>query len=278
MTAFEVEVVKLFHKQKKRIFSPQNKVKMTSNPQQQQSSSMSSPPYPLVWFLLLDSATGEPYKKTTADKVAVASSADVADFRDAVKAKYSNKLSSVDAGELLVYKNKAAFEKRNAAAGEGREEPLKSSRSLDGLGTTEEEALIVVVPSSIRPSQTQPSSFPRCQVPFYNNIYNATERDGWISFGQNIPSTTLKNLYIRESYRTIASSINPGINKAIITGTPGIGKSLFLIYLLWKLVKEGKRVLFIYHPFSIYYDGQGRVFMLDKIPSTIDFSFWNDTL
>jgi hypothetical protein len=88
----------------------------------------------------------------------------------------------------------------------------------------------------------------------------------------------LKNLYIRESYRTIASSINPGINKAIITGTPGIGKSLFLIYLLWKLVKEGKRVLFIYHPFNIYYDGNGGVFMLEKIPSPIDFSFWNDTL
>jgi hypothetical protein len=79
----------------------------------------------------------------------------------------------------------------------------------------------------------------------------------------------LKDLYIRESYRTIASGINPGINKTIITGTPGIGKSLFLMYLLWKLVKEGKRVLFIYHPFNIYYDGQGGVFMLDKIPSPL---------
>lgn len=68
---------------------------------------------PLVWFLLVDSATGQPYKGTTADKVAVSSTADVADFRDAVKAKYSNKLSSVDAGELLVYENKTAFDKRN---------------------------------------------------------------------------------------------------------------------------------------------------------------------
>jgi hypothetical protein len=48
---------------------------------------MSSPPSPLVWFLLLDSATGEPYKETSADKVSVSSSADVADFRDAVKKK-----------------------------------------------------------------------------------------------------------------------------------------------------------------------------------------------
>ena len=141
-------------------------------------------------------------------------------------------------------------------------------------------SLVVAVPTSILPYQTQLSSFPICQVPFYNNIYNATERDGWISFGQNIPSTTLKDLYIRESYRTIASSINPGINKAIITGTPGIGKSLFLIYLLWKLVKEGKRVLLIYHPFNIYYDGNGGVFHYasGQLPLDNDDAFWNKEL
>jgi hypothetical protein len=90
----------------------------------------------------------------------------------------------------------------------------------------------------------------------------------------------LNNLYIRESFRKIASSINPGINKAIITGTPGIGKSLFLIYLLWKLVKEGKRVLFIYHPFNVYYDGKGGVFQFfgGHLPLDADYSFWNDTL
>jgi polynucleotide 5'-kinase involved in rRNA processing len=38
--------------------------------------------------------------------------------------------------------------------------------------------------------------------------------------------------------------------KVILTGTPGIGKSLFLIYLLRKLVNENKRVLVIYHPFT----------------------------
>ena len=127
-------------------------------------------------------------------------------------------------------------------------------------------------------AQAKPLTFPLCQDPFFNSIYNATECDKSISFGQDIPSTNLKNLYIRESYRTIASSINPGINKAIIAGISGVGKSFFLIYLLWKLVKEGQRVLFFYHPFNIYYDGQGGVFMLDKLPSYIHFSFWNDTL
>jgi hypothetical protein len=180
---------------------------------------MSSPPSPLIWFLLVDSITGQPYKGTNADKVSIASTADVADFRDAVKKKDKDDgdaavLTPFKSSQLLVYKNRAAFDKRNAAADEGREEPLKSSRRMDGLGETVKEALIAVVPSSVLlPSQTEPSSFRLCQVSFYNNIYNATECDGWILFGQNIPSTTLKNLYIRESYRTIASGISPGMNK-----------------------------------------------------------------
>ncbi len=155
------------------------------------------------------------------------------------------------------------------------------------------EALIVVVPF-----HSEFFSFPYCQVPFFNDLQTVNEFNGWISFEQNIPSITLKNLYIRESYRTIASNINtvvnqakvssaakepnasPRVEKAIITGTPGIGKSLFLIYFLWKLVKEGKRVLFIFHPFSIYYDGSGGVFRFASghLPLDNDDSFWNETL
>ncbi len=70
---------------------------------------------PLIWFMLTDSATGKPYKGTTVSSVLRSSLVVpvVDQFRDAVKAKYSNKLSSVDAADLLVYKNKAAFDKRN---------------------------------------------------------------------------------------------------------------------------------------------------------------------
>jgi hypothetical protein len=124
---------------------------MTSNPQQQQSSSMSSAlTSPFVWFLLLESATGKPYKGTSADKVAVSSPADVADFRKAVKAEHSNKLSSFDAADLLVYQNKAAFDKRNAAVDEGMEEPLEEDSFINGYGASKKEALVVVVPSSRR--------------------------------------------------------------------------------------------------------------------------------
>ena len=108
----------------------------------------------LVWFQLLDSATGQPYKGTSVTCIIRSSLVvPVVDlFRKAVKAEHSNKLSSFDAADLLVYKNKAAFNKRNAAVDDGKEEPLKSSCALDGLGGSEEEALVVVVPSSARSS------------------------------------------------------------------------------------------------------------------------------
>ena len=71
---------------------------------------------PLVWFQLLDSATGEAYKGTSYSSILRSSLvvSVVDQFRDAVKAKCSNKLSSVDSSELLVYKNKSAFDNRNA--------------------------------------------------------------------------------------------------------------------------------------------------------------------
>jgi hypothetical protein len=88
---------------------------------------------------------------TSADIVSLPSAAFVAQFRDAVKAKYSDShLKGIASSNLLVYANKAAFDKRNAADMEEKQEPLKSSCPMHGLGATEEEQdmLIVVVPSS----------------------------------------------------------------------------------------------------------------------------------
>jgi hypothetical protein len=97
-----------------------------------------------------------------------------------------------------------------------------------------------------------------------------------------IPFTTLNKLYIRQSYQEIASNIKSRVNKLLITRTPGICKSmsLFLLYLLCKPIKEGKRVLLIYHPFNIYHDGNGNIFQFstNKMPPDNEDSFWNDTL
>ena len=129
-------------------FFQKKKVKMASNPQQQRSSSMSSPPSPLVWFQLLDSATGLPYKGTTVSSVLRSSLVVpvVDQFRKAVQAEYDQPgyLKDIPSSALLVYKNKAAFDKRNAAF---VEEPLEEDSLLDGLGRSKKEALVVAVPS-----------------------------------------------------------------------------------------------------------------------------------
>ena len=74
----------------------------------------------LFWFSLLDSETGKPYKGATVDAVSLQSDSVVAQFREAVQAKYS-KLFSFDASDLLVYKNRSCFDK---AIDEGMEKPL----------------------------------------------------------------------------------------------------------------------------------------------------------
>lgn len=47
-------------------------------------SSPPPPPHSLVWFLLLDSATGEFYKGTSADAVSLPPGSDVVDLCDAL--------------------------------------------------------------------------------------------------------------------------------------------------------------------------------------------------
>jgi hypothetical protein len=105
--------------------------------------------YPLVWFLLMDSDTEEPYKRTSASSI-LRSSIDVhviGEFLYEVKAKCDRRgyLKDIPGVALLIYKNKAAFD--------SGEDPLRPSHFLDGLGNTEDEALIVLVPSSTSSGQ-----------------------------------------------------------------------------------------------------------------------------
>jgi hypothetical protein len=112
-----------------------------------------SSPFPLIWFFPLDFATGEPYKDTTADYVSLPPGTVIAQFLEAVKKKDKDNgdaalLTPFKASPLLVYKNKDAFDKRNAAVDEGMEERLDSF--LNGLQASQKEALVVVIPSPTR--------------------------------------------------------------------------------------------------------------------------------
>jgi hypothetical protein len=111
-----------------------------------------SSPFPFVWFFLLDSATGEPYKYTTVDYVSLPPGTVIAQFLEAVKEKDKDDgdaavLTPFKLSQLLVYKNKAAFDKRNAAVDEEKEEPLEVGSFLNDLGASMQEALVVVIPA-----------------------------------------------------------------------------------------------------------------------------------
>ena len=71
---------------------------------------------PLIWFHLYDYGSGKPYKGTSATSVLRSSLAVpiIDQFRDAVKVKCSNQLSSVDTSQLHVFKNKESFDRRDS--------------------------------------------------------------------------------------------------------------------------------------------------------------------
>ena len=107
---------------------------------------MSSSSHPLVWFHLVDYYSGMDYKGTSSSSVSIPSNYAVDQLRDAVKSKYSDSLlCGFAASNLLVFKNRDSFDKRNDPSAPDAK-PLKPSQPLHGLGITEEEALIVAVP------------------------------------------------------------------------------------------------------------------------------------
>jgi hypothetical protein len=219
-----------------------------------------------VWFKLIDSSTGQIYPTTTVTSLHIESTADIDTFRKHMHSETSTLLRDILPMQLQVYENEASLK--------NNQEPLSPGTQIGSFGISDKSPIIIVVPVG------RLSSFDSCEFPFFTNISNAEQTEGSVVFDDNIPSTSLKKLYVRECYLSIASSLMVGNLKAIITGTPGIGKSMFLVFLLWKLVKEHKRVLFIYHPYNIYYDGRGGVFCFRNghLPPENDVSFWNDTL
>ncbi len=87
-----------------------------------------------IWFQLVGT-DGHPFRGTDFDYVILASYADATDFCDAVKVKHANKLSSVDAPDLKVFRNRTSFD-------EAIEGYLEEDASVAGLGQTAEQAMI----------------------------------------------------------------------------------------------------------------------------------------
>jgi hypothetical protein len=103
-----------------------------------------------IWIRLYDSDTRNQIKDTSAAYILRSSLVlfIVHDFWEAVKAELSNRLSSVDADELFVYK-KEPIDNRKLSNHKVNEEPLKKDFSIVGLGgNKDEDALIVKNPNN----------------------------------------------------------------------------------------------------------------------------------
>ena len=159
-----------------------------SSKQPQSPTTSSLPPSPLIWFLLLDFETGKPYKNSTVSSIerSIINIPVLDQFRKLVHRENSNKLASVDASDLLVYKNKAAFDKRNnAAEDEGKEEALDPTQSVDGLGS-KEDMLVVVVPS---PRSSSLTSTDLCQIKEPNH----KRKQRWIKLNEILDRSAKKS-------------------------------------------------------------------------------------
>jgi hypothetical protein len=94
----------------------------------------------LIWFQHVDS-DGQPYEGSSASSLSLNPSAAVDELRQAVLNKNPNILSSVDASQLKIYKNKTAFDTK--------ENTLEDDCLVSGLGLSDKEALVVLVPTPI---------------------------------------------------------------------------------------------------------------------------------
>ncbi|KAG4220951.1 hypothetical protein PC116_g30570, partial [Phytophthora cactorum] len=110
--------------------------------------------------------------------------------------------------------------------------------------------VLVVVPEqgTSAPLVSDGGVFDRCSDPFFSKFQTVYQVGDWLEFSSLLPLTRRQKLYIRSSYKVIADKalLNPDGNMvkyAVVTGTPGVGKSVFVYYVMWRLIKDRKRVL-----------------------------------
>jgi Crinkler effector protein N-terminal domain len=131
--------------------------------------------------------------------------------------------------------------------------------------------------------------FSLCNDPFYSYFSTIEEVGNWLKFPSFVPKTGREQFYVRDSYKLIAekalSNTDPigeavlnlrtiGQKYVVVTGTPGIGKSVFMYYVLWKLIKAKKHVLFLTEEPVIYFDGT-TIWDCTQLPKSVNWKFWS---
>ncbi|KAG2851988.1 hypothetical protein PC113_g15428 [Phytophthora cactorum] len=124
--------------------------------------------------------------------------------------------------------------------------------------------------------------FDHCIHPFFSQFPTVDQVGDWLEFPALLPLTERQKLYVRCSYKSIAAQaltkVDPNRRKyAVITGTPGIGKSVFVYYVMWRLIKDKMRVLFITRQPPIYFDGS-TIHECKQLPYSGNQQFWSPDL
>ena len=127
--------------------------------------------------------------------------------------------------------------------------------------------------------EAEPKPLPISKDPFFSQVNEAQVDNDMLKFRYPIPLTKRTQLYIRSAYKKIYEL---GVTRqdatrrkyVTVTGTPGIGKSAFLYYVFWRMVKEKKRVFFVTS--SIYFDGESMHDLIEIPP--IRTPFWTPSL
>ncbi|KAG2957620.1 hypothetical protein PC119_g27274 [Phytophthora cactorum] len=224
-------------------------------------------------------------------------------LKDAIKAKKPNDFKDVDADKLQLFLAKTEGGAWLAGAGvaavmvdgdghpQGFElmDPTLWIKNPKHFGANFQPGegqihVLVVVPEqgTSAPLVSDGGVFDRCSDPFFSKFQTVDEVNSWLQFPALLPLTERQTLYIRSSYKSIAaqalSKVDPNRRKyAVITGTPGIGKSVFVYYAMWRLIKDKKRVLFITRQPPIYFDGS-TIHECKQLPYSGNQQFWSPDL
>ena len=193
----------------------------------------------------------------TGTRINVTDMEDLSDVQDAIKTKFFNALAEVDAPQLQLYDqqdqhiNKWAFfislpqeyfdEGGISLVIRTKPPPFRESSTNELLvaGSTSflssAEGLPLRSRTEVRDLTTQLKSFANSQL--VEGCIQSQDQ-AFLPY----PQEEIQKLYVRECYqdvfRLLIEHINPYSKSYAISGTPGIGKSLFFVYILYRLVKD----------------------------------------
>ena len=91
---------------------------------------------------------------------------------------------------------------------------------------------------------------------FWNCLKESKLNNGLLDFGMINPiEGTFRTIIARKCYFNLWNILNGPDAKQnnLITGSPGIGKSMFLLFVMWKLKLDGKSFVYIHHKPKIFY-------------------------